>query len=99
LSNLKIALSGAYHAIKFETYAKRYLAEFQYRFNRRFNPKTLLQRLTRAVGSLNIDPSGKFAWLKFIANQDKFFFTTGLRTTRLPRLGSLSFLRDLEHVG
>lgn len=49
LSNLKTAISGAYHAFKFEKYAQRYLAEFQYRFNRRFNLKTLLQRLARAA--------------------------------------------------
>ncbi|CAI8740176.1 IS1595 family transposase [Methylocaldum szegediense] len=49
LSNLKTALSGTYHAIKFEKYARRYLAEFQYRFNRRFDLKILLQRLARAA--------------------------------------------------
>jgi hypothetical protein len=49
LSNLKTAISGTYHAFKFEKYAQRYLAEFQYRFNRRFNLKTLLQRLARAA--------------------------------------------------
>ncbi|CAI8966488.1 protein of unknown function [Methylocaldum szegediense] len=47
LSNLKIALSGAYHAIKSDNYAKRYPVEFQYRCNRRFNLKTSLERLAR----------------------------------------------------
>ena len=49
LSNLKTAISGTYHAFKFEKYAKRYLTEFQYRFNRRFDLKTLLRRLAHAA--------------------------------------------------
>jgi transposase-like protein len=51
-SNLKTAISGAYHAIKFAKYAHRYLAEFQYRFNRRFNMRAIFARLARvACGS------------------------------------------------
>jgi transposase-like protein len=46
-SNLKTAISGAYHSIKFAKYAHRYLAEFQYRFNRRFNMRTIFERLAR----------------------------------------------------
>lgn len=49
LSNLKTALSGTYHAVKFTKYAHRYLAEFQYRFNRRFDLARILERLVRAV--------------------------------------------------
>ena len=37
LSNLKTAMAGTYHAFKFAKYAHRYLAEVQYRFNRRFD--------------------------------------------------------------
>ena len=44
-SNLKTAISGAYHSIKFAKYAHRYLAEFQYRFNRRFDMRTIFARL------------------------------------------------------
>jgi len=52
LSNLKTALSGTYHAVKFAKYAHRYLAEFQWRFNRRFDLRRILQRLaTAAVGT------------------------------------------------
>ena len=51
-SNLKTAISGAYHAIKFAKYAHRYLAEFQYRFNRRFDMRAIFARLARlACGS------------------------------------------------
>jgi hypothetical protein len=49
LSNLKTGLAGTYHAFDFVKYAHRYLAEFQYRFNRRFNLRSILQRLVRAA--------------------------------------------------
>jgi hypothetical protein len=49
LSNLKTALSGTYHAVKFAKYAHRYLAEFQYRFNRRFDLRRILGRLVVAA--------------------------------------------------
>jgi ribosomal protein L37AE/L43A len=47
LSNLKTAMAGTYHAVKFNKYAHRYLAEVQYRFNRRFDLRSILCRLTR----------------------------------------------------
>lgn len=49
LSNLKTAMSGTYHAFKFDKYAQRYLAEMQYRFNRRFDLSVILVRLLRAA--------------------------------------------------
>jgi ribosomal protein L37AE/L43A len=49
LSNLKTALAGTYHAFDFAKYAHRYLAEAQYRFNRRFNLASILARLVRAA--------------------------------------------------
>lgn len=48
LSNLKTALGGTYHAFDFAKYAHRYLAEAQYRFNRRFDLSAILVRLLRA---------------------------------------------------
>jgi hypothetical protein len=48
LGNLKTSLSGTYHAFNFSKYAHRYLAEFQYRFNRRFDLSVILVRLLRA---------------------------------------------------
>lgn len=44
LGNLKSALRSTYHAIR-PKYAQRYLAEFQYRFNRRANLTAMLPRL------------------------------------------------------
>jgi len=48
LGNLKTAYSGTYHAFDFSKYAHRYLAEVQYRFNRRFDLSAILARLLRA---------------------------------------------------
>ena len=49
LGNVKTALAGTYHAFNFRKYAHRYLAECQYRFNRRFDLKAILPRLVRAA--------------------------------------------------
>jgi hypothetical protein len=49
LGNLKTGLSGAYHAFKFKKYAPRYLAEFQYRFNRRFDLQAIMRHLASAA--------------------------------------------------
>lgn len=45
LGNFKRAVSGTYHAFKFEKYARRYLAEYAYRFNRRFQLPALVPSL------------------------------------------------------
>jgi len=44
LGNLKSALRSTYHSIN-PKYAQRYLSEFQYRFNRRFDLRALIPRL------------------------------------------------------
>ncbi|MGH8111139.1 MAG: IS1595 family transposase [Rhodanobacteraceae bacterium] len=49
LSNVKRALDGVYHALKQGRYARRYLAEAAYRFNRRFRLAAMLPRLIRAM--------------------------------------------------
>jgi ribosomal protein L37AE/L43A len=49
LGNLKTAYSGTYHAFDFAKYAHRYLAEAQYRFNRRFNLSSILVRRLQAA--------------------------------------------------
>ena len=51
LGNLKRSLSGTYHAFDFAKYAHRYLAEAQYRFNRRFDLSAILTRLVRAAAT------------------------------------------------
>lgn len=49
LGNLKTALSGTYHAFAFAKYARHYLGEYQYRFNRRFDLACMVTRLARAT--------------------------------------------------
>lgn len=49
LGNLKTAISGTYHAFDFAKYPHRYLGEYQYRFNRRFELREMLPRLIIAA--------------------------------------------------
>lgn len=49
LGNVKRGISGCYHALKQRKYARRYLAEAAYRFNRRFRLPEMLPRLARAM--------------------------------------------------
>jgi len=49
ISNIKTAMSGTYHSVKFAKYAYRYLAEVQFRFNRRYNLRAILGSLVRAM--------------------------------------------------
>ena len=62
LGNVKNSLRGTYHVV-FEKYAHRYLAEFQYRFNRRFDLFSLVPRL--AYVALRISPRPE--WLLKLA--------------------------------
>ena len=49
LANVKRAISGVYHALRQAKYARRYLAEAAYRFNRRFRLRDMLPRLATAL--------------------------------------------------
>jgi hypothetical protein len=44
LGNIKTALAGTFHAIR-EKHVPHYLAEFEYRFNRRFDLPAMIERL------------------------------------------------------
>ena len=61
LGNLKTSIAGTYHAFDFAKYSYRYLAEFQYRFNRRYDLHSILPRLLYASAA-----TGKRteAWLR-----------------------------------
>jgi len=56
LGNLKTAITGTYHAFNFAKYTERYLAEYQYRFNRRFDLSALMQSLIRAAAACKPAP-------------------------------------------
>jgi ribosomal protein L37AE/L43A len=59
LGNLKNSLRGTYHAFSYRKYAHRYLAEFAYRFNRRYDLTTILPRLLYAIVSFKPLPLSK----------------------------------------
>lgn len=56
LANIKRSLSGVYHSIRQRKYARRYLAEATWRFNRRFDLKALVPRLTVAMVAIGPHP-------------------------------------------
>lgn len=62
LGNLKTALAGTYHSFDHTKYAARYLAEFAYRFNRRFDLAAMLPRLLRAAVSTKPLPLAVLRW-------------------------------------
>ena len=66
LGNLKTAINGTYHSFAFDKYGYRYLAETQYRFNRRFDLAVILPRLLRAAAT-----TGKRTevWLRLAEDQ------------------------------
>ena len=45
IANLKTAIGGTYHHFDYKKYGARYLAEAQYRVNRRFELRSLVDRL------------------------------------------------------
>jgi transposase-like protein len=61
LSNLKTSITGTYHMFNFKKYAYRYLAEVQYRFNRRFDLRKMLDRLIFAGAQTGARPE---RWLR-----------------------------------
>lgn len=65
LGNVKTSLSGAYHAFNFSKYARRYLGAIAYRFNRRFQLKTLPERLLIAAATTGPRPE---TWLRVAEN-------------------------------
>lgn len=62
LGNLKAALAGTYHSFDHAKYAERYLAEFAYRFNRRYDLAAMLPRLLRAAVTTKPQPLKLLQW-------------------------------------
>lgn len=55
LGNLKTAINGTYHSIGSQ-YISRYLAEFEYRINRRYDLKAILSRFIKVAANTNPYP-------------------------------------------
>lgn len=56
IGNIKTALTGMYHAIKFAKYGYRYLAEVQFRFNRHYDMRAMLGSFLRALAATPKQP-------------------------------------------
>jgi hypothetical protein len=56
IGNVKTALTGTYHCVKFAKYGYRYLAEVQFRFNRRYDMRAMLGSLLRALAATPKQP-------------------------------------------
>ena len=63
LSNMKASIYATYHNINYESYGYRYLADLQYRFNRRFNLKEMFYGLISLASLRKINLSHKFCRL------------------------------------
>lgn len=61
IANVKTAMRGTYHHVDFEKYRHRYLAEAQYRINRRFDLPSLVGRLLWAAARTRPCPED---WLR-----------------------------------
>jgi hypothetical protein len=70
LGNLNTSLTDSYHAVNFRNYSARYLAALTDRFNRRFDLSTLHHRLLLAAARCGAHPSTRFAWVRFVVNQE-----------------------------
>lgn len=66
LGNLKTAIDGTYHGFDFAKYASRYLSEVQYRFNRRFDLRSMFPRLLFAGVKTGKRPE---RWLRLAEDQ------------------------------
>ena len=57
LSNIKTSISGTFHSLKFEKYGFRYLADLQFRLNRRFDLRKMFFGLISKAMSTNQKPT------------------------------------------
>jgi hypothetical protein len=64
LGNVKNVLTGTFHAFNLE-HAPRYPTEFEYRFNRRVDLGSMIERFGYAA----LRTPGSSCWLRFIRNQ------------------------------
>jgi hypothetical protein len=56
IGNIKTALTGTYHAVKFAKYGARYRAEMQFRFNRRYDMRAIFGALLKALVATSRQP-------------------------------------------
>jgi hypothetical protein len=70
LGNIKAAITGTYRAIN-SKHVPRYLAEFEYRFNRRYDLAAMIPRLTWAAVRTARMPYRLLKLADVLRNQEK----------------------------
>ena len=71
LGNVKNAITGTYHAIRGQHAPPRYLAEFEYRFNRRYELKGMIPRFLTVAAK---KPPMPYRFLKMAESYAYRFF-------------------------
>ena len=76
LGNIKTAIVGTYRAIR-DKHVPRYLAEFEYRFNRRYDLAAMLPRLGWGCRAHPAHALPSSNWLSFMRKQEPLFHGSG----------------------
>ena len=76
LGNIKRSLHGSYHHVS-SKHLPRYLAEFSYRFNRRFSLPEMFPRLVHVALRTPPMPTECSSWLRIMRNQEWSWPRTG----------------------
>ena len=69
LGNIKSAITGTYRAVR-DKHVPRYLAEFEYRFNRRYDLAAMMPRLGYVVSEPRPCHTASSRWLRIMRNQE-----------------------------
>ena len=69
LGNIKVAITGTYRSIR-QKHVPRYLAEFGYRFNRRYDLAAMMPRLSWAYLRTSQYHTASSNWLSVMRNQE-----------------------------
>jgi len=83
LGNLKTAISGTYHAFEYAKYSHRYLAEMQYRFNRRFDMRSILSRLLTSLIAAPACPERRLRMAEVLRQSGEDMASTTRRRVQL----------------
>lgn len=92
--NVKNAMHGTYRALR-PKYLQRYLSEFCYRFNRRFDLAALVRRLIIAAARTPVaELSPRNVARRDMGNQDGLYAELGLRRRSLSKFFTFSIIRE-----
>jgi hypothetical protein len=72
LGNIKSAITGTYRTIR-DKHVPRYLAEFEYRFNRRYDLAAMMPRLGYVAVRTRRCHTASSNWLRIMRNQESLY--------------------------